>query len=79
MWLTDTQVGVDRGITSGTRQVLVLSVRDVEMRLRISVLLSKTEIDDVNLVPALADTHQEVIGLDITVNEVFTVYIFNTR
>ena len=79
MWLTDTQVGVDGGVTSGTGQVLVLSVRDVEMRLRISVLLSKTEIDDVNLVPALADTHQEVIGLDITVNEVFTVYIFNTR
>ena len=66
---TDAQVGVDGGITSSTSQVLVLTVWDVEVSLWVTVLLSKTEINDIDLVAALADTHQEVVWLDITVNE----------
>jgi hypothetical protein len=66
---TDTQVGVDGSVTSGTSQVLVLSVRDVEMGLGITVLLGETEIDNVDLVATLADAHEEVVRLDITVDE----------
>lgn len=62
-------MSVDRGITSGTRQVLVLSVRDVEVRFRVAVLLGQTKVNDIDLVATLADTHQEVVGLDVTVNE----------
>ena len=62
-------MGVDRGITSSAGQVLVLSVRDVEVSLRVTVLLGKTKINDVDLVASLADAHEEVVGLDITVDE----------
>lgn len=67
--LLDTQVGVDTGITGGTSKVLVLSVWDVEVCLGVTVLLGETEIDDVDLVSTLADAHEEVVGLDITVDE----------
>lgn len=66
---TDTQVGVDGGITGRASQVLVLPVWDVEVGLRVTVLLGQTEIDHVDLVTTLADAHEEVVGLDITVDE----------
>lgn len=75
--LTDTQVGVDRSITGSAGQVLVLSVRDVEVSLRVTVLLGETKINDIDLVASLADTHQEVVGLDITVDERLGVDVFD--
>jgi hypothetical protein len=62
-------MGVDGGITSSTSQVLVLPIRNVEVGLRVTVLLGQAEIDDIDLVTALADTHEEVVRLDITVDE----------
>lgn len=67
--LLDAQVGVDGGITSSSGQVLVLPIRDVEVGLGVTVFLGQTEIDDIDLVAALADAHEEVIRLDITVDE----------
>jgi hypothetical protein len=63
-------MGVDGGIAGGSSQVLVFSVGDMEMGLGISVLLRETKVNDVDLVTALADTHQEVVGLDITMDEI---------
>src|SRR5689334_6030145 len=77
--LTDTQMRVDRCITSGASQVLVLAVWNVQMSLGVTVLLCKTEIDDVDLVSALANPHQEVVGLDITVDEIAGMDILNAR
>jgi hypothetical protein len=74
---TDTQVSVDAGITGGTSQVLVLSVRNVEVRLGIAVLLGQTEIDHVDLVATLANAHEEVVGLDVTVDEGLGVDVLN--
>lgn len=76
--LLNTQVSVDRGVTSGTSQVLVLPVGDVQMGLRVPVLLGKTEIDNVHLVTTLADAHEEVVGLDVTVDEVPGVDILDS-
>jgi hypothetical protein len=56
--LLDSEMSVDGGVSGGSRQVLVLSVRDVEMRLGVSVLLGESKVDDVDLVASLADTHQ---------------------
>lgn len=67
--LLDTEVGVDTGVTGSTSEVLVLTVGDVEVGLGIPVLLGQTEIDHVDLVATLADTHEEIVGLDITVDE----------
>ncbi len=60
---------VDRSVSSGTRQVLVLTVWNVEVSLRITVLLGQTEINNVDLVASLANAHQEVVRLDIAVDE----------
>jgi len=34
--------------------------------LRVTELFRKTEVDDVDLIPALANAHQEIVRLDIT-------------
>lgn len=76
---TDTKMGVDRSITGSTSQVLVLSVWDVEMGLGVTVLLGQTKIDNVDLVATLSDAHEEVVGLDITVDEGLGVNVLDTR
>lgn len=77
--LLDTEMGVDRRVTSSTSEVLVLTVGDVEMCLGVTVLLCETEIDDVDLVAALSDAHQEVVWLDVTVDEVARVDVLYAR
>jgi len=72
-------MSVDRSVTSGTSQVLVLTVRNVKVSLWVSVLLRQTEIDHVDLVPTLADTHEEVVGFDIAMDEVSGVNVFDSR
>ena len=68
---------VDRGVTSSARQVLVLPVRDVQVRLGVAELLSETEVDDIDLVATLANAHQEVVGLDIAMDEVARVHVLD--
>jgi hypothetical protein len=41
----------------------------VEVSLWVTVLLGETEIDNVDLIATLANAHEEVVGLDITVDE----------
>jgi hypothetical protein len=77
MVLTNSQMGINTGIASSSCQVLVLPVGNVQMALGVTVLLGKTKVDDVHLVATLADTHQEVIGFDITVNEVLGMDVFD--
>lgn len=62
-------MSIDGCITSSSRQVLVLTVRDVEVGLRVAVLLCQTEVDDIDLISTLAYPHQEVVGLDVTMDE----------
>jgi hypothetical protein len=47
--LTDSQMSIDRSVTRGTRQVLVLPVRDMQVGLRVAVLLGQTKIVHVDL------------------------------
>jgi hypothetical protein len=41
----------------------------MEVGLGVAVLLSKTEIDDIDLVATLSDAHEEVVRLDVAVDE----------
>jgi hypothetical protein len=75
---TDTKMSVDGCVTSGTSQVLVLTVWDVEVSLWVTVLLGQTKVNDIDLVTAFANTHQEVVWLDITVDEGFGVNVLDT-
>lgn len=72
-------MGIDTSVTCSTRQVLVLTVWDVEVRLWVTVLLSKTKVDHVNLVTPLSNAHQEVVWLDIAVDEGLGVDVLDTR
>lgn len=76
--LFDTQVSVNGSVTCSTRQILVLPIRNVKVSLRVSEFLRQTKVNDVDLVPALADSHEEVIRFDVAVNEVTGVNIFDT-
>jgi hypothetical protein len=72
-------MSVDGGITSSTGQVLVLPIRDMEVGLRVTVFLGQSEIDNIDLVTPLADAHEEVVGLDITVNEGLGMNVLDAR
>ena len=70
-------MGIDAGITSGTRQILVLAVWNVEVGLWVTIFLSKSKVDDINLVAPLANAHEEVVRFNITVNEGFRMDVFD--
>lgn len=70
-------MGVDGCVSGGTCQVLVLSVRDVEMGLGVTVLLRQAKVNDVDLVATFANAHKEIVGFDITVDEVTGVDVFD--
>lgn len=73
--LFTTKMGVDGHVTGSSRQALALSVGNVLLGLGIPVLLRHTEIDDVNYISGLGSgpADEEVVGLNITVNEVLLV------
>lgn len=77
--LTDTEMRVDTRVPRSSSQVLVLAVRDVEVRLGVTVLLGESKVDDIDLVAPLADTHEEVVGLDVAVDEVARVDVLDSR
>lgn len=71
-------MGVNTSITCSTRQVLVLTVWDMEVRLRVTVLLSKAKVDNVDLVTPLSDAHQEVVRFDVAVDEGLGMDVLDT-
>ena len=49
------------------------------MGIGLEVLLSQTEIDNVDLFVTLSDSHEEVVGLDVTMDEGLGVDVLDTR
>ena len=49
----------------------------MEVGLGVPVLLRETEVNDVDLVAPLANTHEEVVWLDVAVNEVTRVDVLD--
>lgn len=70
-------MSIDRSITGSAGKVLVLTVRDVEVSLGVTVLLGQTEINHVDLVSSLANAHKEVVWLDVTVDERLGMDVLN--
>ncbi|CAN7937863.1 unnamed protein product, partial [Ixodes hexagonus] len=74
--LLDAQVGIDRRIARRARQVLVLPVWDVLLIAVVPVLLGQAEASSgPHLVAVAPNAHEEVVGFDVPVNEVFVVHI----
>ena len=74
---TDAQVCVDGGVAGSARQVLVLAVGDVLVCAGVPILLGQSKVDDVDQVALLAQTHQEVVWLHISVDEVLGVDVLD--
>ena len=75
--LTNAQVGVDGGVAGGASEVLILAVGDVLVRSGVAVFLGQAKVDDVDQVALLAKSHQEVVRLHVSVDEVLQVDVFN--
>lgn len=75
--LLNTQMGIDGGIASRARQILIFSVHDVLAGAVVAVLLCQAEVDEKHFVAVAANAHQEVVGLDVTMNEVLVVHELN--
>ncbi|KAJ8577597.1 hypothetical protein ON010_g1609 [Phytophthora cinnamomi] len=73
--LLNAHVRVDGGVTRRAREVLVLTVGDVLVRLGVAVLLGQTEVDDVHDLGPLAQADEEVVRLDVAVDEVLRVAV----
>mmetsp|Transcript_45656 Transcript_45656/g.128936 ORF Transcript_45656/g.128936 Transcript_45656/m.128936 type:complete len:285 (-) Transcript_45656:452-1306(-) len=75
--LFDSEVCVDGCVSSGAGEVLVFAVGDVLLRLGVAVLLGQSEIDDVHNLCLLAESDEEVVGLDIAMDEVLGVDVLD--
>lgn len=68
---------VDAGIAGRSGQVLVLTVRDVEVSLWVTILLRQAKINYIDLISTLANAHEEIVRLDVTVDERLGMDIFD--
>eukprot|EP00201_Polytomella_parva_P013575 CAMPEP_0175063418 /NCGR_PEP_ID=MMETSP0052_2-20121109/14746_1 /TAXON_ID=51329 ORGANISM="Polytomella parva, Strain SAG 63-3" /NCGR_SAMPLE_ID=MMETSP0052_2 /ASSEMBLY_ACC=CAM_ASM_000194 /LENGTH=64 /DNA_ID=CAMNT_0016329615 /DNA_START=323 /DNA_END=517 /DNA_ORIENTATION=+ len=62
-------MGINRSITSGSRQITTLNIWYVDKGFGITIFFDKTEVNDKDLIGTLADANEEIVGLDITVHE----------
>ena len=78
--LFSTKMGVDAHVTRCARQRLAFPVRNVLLRLWITVLFGHAKIDDVDDISGLRlwTANKEVVGLDIAVDQVLLVDSLDT-
>ena len=69
---------INRSVSGRTSQILVFPVGDVQVSSGISVLLGKAKINHIHLRASSSNSHQEVVGFDITVDEASGVDVLNT-
>ena len=68
---------VDGGVPRRAGKVLLVPVRYMYVSLGVAVLLGQPKVDDVDEVALLAEAHQEVVGLDVSVDEVLGVNVLH--
>jgi hypothetical protein len=76
--LLDSNVRVHTSVASRSSQRLVISVRDVIACLGVFVALGEAEVDHETCVPLVIVSHQEVIRLHVTMQEVVRVQVLET-
>jgi hypothetical protein len=72
-------MGVDGHITSRASKILVLPVGNMEMSLWVAELLGETKIDNIELIASFTDAHEGVVRLDVAMNEILRMYVFDSR
>jgi len=71
-------MGVDAGVPCRSGKIFVLSVRNVLSGPVVTVLLGQSEIDEEEFVAVTTDAHEEVVGLDVSVDEILVVNVFDS-
>ena len=68
-------MGIDRHVSCCSTQTLSLSVWDMLLCFRVSVLFSHSEINDMNDIGGFSTgtTNEEVVGFDVSVDQVTIV------
>jgi len=75
--LLNSQVSVDGGIAGGSSQILSFSVGNV-LSISLNISLGQSEVKNKNFVGSFIQSNAEVIWLDISVNEMSVVNVFNS-
>jgi hypothetical protein len=75
--LFDTQMGIDGGITSCSCEVFALPVGDV-LAIPLDVALGKSKIKEENFIGSFIVSNTEVIGFNVTMNEVTIMHVLNS-
>ena len=75
--LLNTQVSVDGGIPGSSGQVLSFSVRNM-LSISLNIPLGQSKVKKEDFVAGFIVSHAEVIGFDISVDEVPVVNIFDS-
>lgn len=71
-------MSVDGSVASRAREVFILPVGDVLVCSGITVLLGQAKVNDVDQVALFTETHQKIVRLHISVDEVLGVDVFNS-
>ena len=69
-------MSVNGGVTCSAGEVLALSVGDV-FSVPLDVALGESEVDEEDLVSSFVESDAEVVGLDVSVDEVPVVHVLN--
>lgn len=69
---------VDACVSGGPCEVFVFPVRNMLVCACITILLGKTKINDVDKIALLSQTHEEVVWLYISMNEVLGMNVLNS-
>jgi len=71
-------VGVDAGISGSTSEILAISELNV-LSIRVLVALSKTEVDDIDVVPAgFSGANEEVVRLNVPVDYSLLMHLLDS-
>jgi hypothetical protein len=68
---------IDAGISSRSSQVLILPIRNMQVCLWIPVLLCQPKINNIHLIGTFSQTHQEIVGFDVSMDEIFGMNILD--
>ena len=77
--LFDPRVGIQRDVACCTSQTSVCLIRDMKVCCFIAIFFCKSKIDDVDYMRFVIQTNKKVFGLDVAVNIILRMDIFNTR
>src|SRR5271154_2328524 len=71
-------MSIDGCVTCCSSEIFVFTIGNVEMGFWVTVFFGESKVDYVDLVAAFTDTHEEVVGFDVAVDERFCVDVFDS-